>query len=191
MKAVIDNTPLVSRFDHLALVKSVVISKTAHKEDELLSRGTLLGELVADGKSRAYAEGDVTTAFSAANANFAVNPAGPLAKHFRVGDVIEAVAGTALGTIATFNPETGVGTLGANSANALAIGQKVRIATSVLSIAYGKGTILQNEVRLQGNDAPVSAYFAGIFLKDFVNITAAAKASLGAVDISSTEIQLK
>lgn len=159
----ITNRQVVARAAHLAVVLSLVIDSSIHAGEKLI-QGQFLAKQ-ANGKYRAYAEAEVTTAFGAASTEFAVDPAGPMAKHFRVGDVIESTTGTALGTIATYNPATGVGTLAANSANALAIGQNIRIAESVASLGTGKGRLLAEKVEMGLTDEVASGYAEGFMVK--------------------------
>lgn len=184
---------ILSRRAELAVADSAVIDGSIH-EDELLLAGQVLGK-TAGGKYRAYAEAVVATggAFSASAAGFTVeNAEGEDAmKYIRVGDVIESVAGDALGTVATFDPVTGVGTLTGNSANALAAGQRVRVAAAGLSIAAGDVRILTSETSVDGDaDVPAAGYFEGFFSKTIRGATAAALTAMGAKDISSDEFRL-
>lgn len=187
------NKSLVSRDLRLAVVRGLVIDNSVHPKDELIYRGTLMGKLVSGGKYRAYAEGTVqTTAFATNSVNFQVDPSGSTAKHFRVGDVIESTGGSALGTIATFNPNTGVGTLTANSTNALSVGNTIRIATSVLSISGADGKLLQDDIKMEANDMPVPGYVEGYFVYASTTVTSAAITAMGAhALLSGTELRLK
>lgn len=196
--ATVRNTALVSRWDILALAIGIVIDGTIHASGELLQRGVLLGKIVATGKYRAYAEGLVADdgAFSNAAKTFTLDPADEatkgLLKNFRLGDVVEGTDGTALGTIATFNPATGEGTLAANSTSNLATGKSVRIAKSVLALADGKGKLLTDEVISAGSDMPATGFFEGFFVKSLTTVTAAALSEMGGiVTDDSNEIRLK
>lgn len=134
---------VVSRNVHLAVALSLVVSKDIHKNTEVIPAGTVMGKM-ADGKYRAYAEAEVSAAFSNAANTFSVDATLGLAKHFRVGDTVTALDGTELGEIASYDPETGVGTLAGNSANNLAIGQRIKIDADDLSIEKGDARILAN-----------------------------------------------
>jgi hypothetical protein len=167
----ITNKQVVARASHLAVSLALIVSGSIHANEDLTA-GSFLAQM-SNGKYRAYAEADVTTAFSTANANFAVDPAGPLAKHFRIGDAIESVAGVALGTILTYNAATGVGTLAANSAAVLAIGQKIRVTEASASLGSGKGRLLDSRVQLDSVDLPASGYVEGYMVKSSLTTDAA------------------
>jgi hypothetical protein len=191
--AKVKNPALVSRFVELALVSSMLIDRTVHG-GEILPRGTVMARIVSSKKYRAYAEGTIKAggAFSASAPGFTLDvDVSPIAKHLRVGDVIESVSGTALGTIASYNPATGVGTLSGNSAAALAAGQKVRVAKSVLALAKGAGRILQDEVQVSSqNDSSGAAYFCGFFLKSNTTLTDDALSELGGYELEAGEARL-
>jgi hypothetical protein len=186
------NPALISRHEQLAIANAIKIDNAIHALNETLRRGTLLGK-GANGKYRAYAEAPVTVAFSAASPNFTLDPADINTKNFRVGDVIESVAGLALGTILTFNSVTGVGTLTANSANALAIGQRVRATAAVIAINVSNGKLLQDEVVMGSADEVAVGYFEGFFVTSQTSLTAAAKTAMGAIDVAgeADEVRLK
>jgi len=114
-------------------------------------------------------------------------------KHFRVGDVIESVAGLALGTIATYDPVTGIGTLTGNSANNLAAGVGVRVDNADLALASQAGRILKSEVIVTaGQDEPVAAYTEGFFIEARVlGATTASKLELGALEPTPGEMRLR
>lgn len=134
---------VVSRYPHLSVALSLVLSSAVHASTEVIPAGSVMGKM-ADGKYRAYAEAEVSVAFSNAAAGFTLDATKAIAKHFRVGDTITAVDGTALGVIATYNSDTGVGTLTGNSANNLAIGERVKIASAECSIEKGDARVLAN-----------------------------------------------
>jgi hypothetical protein len=193
--ASIKNVAIISRFEQVALETALVVDKTIHAAGETLERGTLLGKL-ASGKHRAYAEGTVKAggAFSNAAATFTLDVAvSPIAKHLRVGDVIESVGGTALGTIATYDKVTGVGTLTGNSANNLAAGQKVRIAIATVVLANSKAKVLKNDIECSSDfDAVGVGYFEGVFVKDATTITDAAIAAVSSWGEPETnEVRIK
>jgi hypothetical protein len=188
----ITNPALVSRHDHLAVCESITIDSTVHADGERLVRGTLLGKL-GSGKYRAYAEAVVTGAFATNSTAFTLDPASKAAKHFRVGDVIESTGGSALGTIATYNPATGVGTLTGNASNALAANgtNAVRIPLATLALGSSAGKLLKDEVDMEGIDEIAVAYFEGYFVKSLTTLTAAALTAMGAIDVDTDEVRLK
>lgn len=185
-----------SRFLPLAVAVEALIDASVHPDEKIL-RGTLLMKIVSSGKYRAYAEADVATGgdFSTGADTFTLEDqdSKEKMKHFRVGDVIEGTDGTALGTIATFNATTGVGTLTANSSNNYAAGNGVRVATSVATLASQAGRILKSETTVEtGQDEPVAAYIEGFFNKNrVIGATAAAITALGATEPTTDEIRLK
>lgn len=185
---------VVSRFQNVAFAVAAILDVLIHLEGEKLLEGTLLAKIVATGKYRAYAEADVNVAFDAANANFTLEDQadGHLKmKHFRLGDVIEGVDGTALGTILTFNPITGVGTLAANSANAYAIGLAVRVDNADLKLSGGDGRILKAETLMSDLDEPVAAYVEGFFTDTrVIGLTADAKTELATKSYVAGETRL-
>jgi hypothetical protein len=186
----ITNNQVVSRASHLAIPLSLIVSSLIHANDDLPA-GSFMAKM-ANGKYRAYAEGDVTTAFNTANANFAIDPAGPLARHFRTGDALESVAGVALGTILTYDKVTGVGTLSANSAANLAAGQKVRITEASASLGSGKGRLLSSRVQLDDADYVASGYSEGYMAKTSLTTDAAiAKVGVEVVTAEGSEIRMK
>lgn len=186
----ITNKQVLARHTGLAVPLPVVIDASIHA-GEKLTQGIFLARM-ANGKYRAYAEAEVSTAFAADSVNFAVDPTGPLAKFFRVGDQIESTSGTALGTIASYNPSTGNGTLVANSAAALAIGQRIRIAEASASLGLGKGRLLVEKIEMGAKDEPASGYIEGYMVKSAFT-TDAAIAKVGAVyDLQgSSEFKMK
>lgn len=191
--ATITNKALLSRFEHLACEAGVLLDKTFQAGIKLL-RGDLLGKIVASGKYRAYVEIDVKAGgdFSVASVNFTVDKATKIGRgELAVGDVITSVAGLALGTIATYNATTGVGTLTANSSNALAAGQKVKVSEAVLSIANKAGKIVKDEIDVDASyDVPAVGYFEGFFLQANTTVTAAALTTMGGFTIDAGEIRL-
>ena len=185
-----------SRFLNLAVAVEALIDAGVHPDEKIL-RGTLLTKIVSSGKFRAYAEGDVASGgnFSNAADTFTLEDQDALLKmkHFRVGDVIEGVDGTALGEIATFNPTTGVGTLTGNSANNYVSPNAVRIAESVATLANQDGRILKSEVVVTaGQDEPVAAYTEGFFTKPrVIGATVASILALGATEPTTDELRLR
>lgn len=189
----IQSPNLLSRRDDLAVSVGVVIDGAVH-EDEMLKRGYLLAKIIASGKYRAYAEADVAVGgdFSTGADTFTLEAGQEGAKHFRVGDVLESVAGAALGTIATYNPATGAGTLTGNSSNNLADGNGVRITEASVSLGSKNGRVLKNEMVIEGTeDKPEASYSEGFFTEARIpNLTDAAKTSLGTSAPSSGELRL-
>jgi hypothetical protein len=186
----ISNSSIVSRREDLAVVVEAIIDSAIHPSGDLIRRGALLAQR-GNGKYRAYAEGVVVGAFSAAATTFSVDlTQGQSAQYFKAGDVIESVAGVALGTIATFDPSTGSGTLTANSANALAAGQRCRINAATGSLASKKARVLQEEMLMDGTDAAVAAYSEGFFTVSRTGITAAAETAMGVVEATTGEVRM-
>jgi len=191
--ATIKNPALISRFENLAAETSGVVDGN-FSGGLTLARGTLMGKIVSTGKFRPYTEGVVKTggAFATGSTAFTLDQSvavGPVP--FQVGDVIEDSAGNALGTIAAFNPTTGVGALVANSASNLAAGGVVRVALSVLALANGAGRILKDELSVvAGVDALGVGYFEGFFLQANTTVTAAALAAMAGKTIDAGEIRL-
>lgn len=192
---------ILSRFEQLAVFVEGIIDNVVHPEGELMGRGLLLGKITAGtvgtvGNLRAYAEGKVKTggAFSTGAATFTLDPADSatkaMIKHFRIGDVIESTGGTALGTILTYNPVTGVGTLTGNSSNNLAAGQGVRVAAANLKISGKAGMILKDEVLMEATNEPVVGYIEGFFKQSSTTVTAAAATSMNGTNVTSDELRL-
>jgi len=186
---------VVSRFQNLTVAVAALISVAVHLDGEKLLEGTLLAKIVADGKFRAYAEADVSVAFSTGNADFTLEDQadGHLKmKHFRVGDVIEGTDGTALGTILTFNGVTGVGTLTANSAANHST--PVRVDNADLKLSGGDGRILKAETLMGINgvlDEPQAAYVEGFFTETrVIGATVASKLALGSKSYVAGEMRL-
>lgn len=160
---------------------------------QIINRGEVLAAYVPNdasvhvGKYRPYAEGTVTTAFATNSVNFAIapynvnSPGTRPAQWFVPGDVVTDSLGNALGTIATFNATTGVGTLTANSSNVLAIGGIMILAAANWSLGSKLGIILEDEELVeQGSDQPTSAYREGFFNVSLTSLTPAAVAALSA-----------
>jgi hypothetical protein len=183
---------LVSRHDQLAVETSFLIDNAVHASGETLAKGTLMGKL-ASGKYRAYAEAFVSVAFANNAKTFTLDPTNPACKHFRVGDVIQGTDGTALGTIATFNPATGVGTLVANSTTSFAADgvNAVRIPLATVALASSAGKLLKDEVTMEDTDLVATGFFEGFFVKSLTTLTAAAMTALGAITIETDEVRLK
>ena len=181
-----------SRFLNLAAPVECLIDGAVHL-DEIVKRGQIMG--LAAGKYRAYAEAIVKTGgdFSTAAATFTLeNAAGfDQMKNLRVGDVITSSGGTALGTILTFDPATGIGTLSANSANNLAAGQAVIIDAADLDISKANVRILKSEHAVEdGVDRPAEGYVEGWFNTAVVQATSAALVAMSAKIISASEFRL-
>lgn len=192
--ASIKNPALLSRHEQLAAETAVMIDSAAHAAGVVLPRGTLVGKL-ASGKHRAYAEALTSgSGFGTGSASFQLDPASALIGFLKAGDVIESVAGAALGTILTIVPSTGAGTLVANSASALAAGQSVRIALSVLPLSGLRGKVLKDECQMpaDGTDQIVAAYFEAFVVKASTTITDAAIAAAGSwAEFEAGEVRLK
>ena len=190
--AKVKNPALLSRFEHLAAEAAILIDKS-YTDGKTLARGVLMGKQVTGGKYRPYVEAEVKT-----GGNFATNSTagtldlstqvGPVA--FQAGDVIETVAGTAIGTISTINASTGAIVLTGNASNAVSAGTKVRIATSQLALDAGKGKILKDEVQIDGLDQPAVGYFEGFFIQANTTVTDAALTAMSGKTIDSGEIRL-
>jgi len=191
--ASIVNPALVSRNEHLLAETSILVDKNFHG-GQTLKRGALMGKIVSSGKYRAYVEIAVKTggAFSTAAATFTVDKSTLIGQSdLAVGDVIEDTAGNALGTIATYNPATGVGTLSGNSGSNLAAGGLVRVALSQLSLAKAAGKLLQDETYIDpAQDTVATGWFEGFFIQANSTITAAASTAMGAKNIDTGEIRL-
>ena len=179
---------VVSRLNHLAVALGLVVSDVVHPETEVLPAGTVMGKM-ANGKHRAYAEAEVSVAFSNAAVGFTLDVNSPLFKHLREGDTITAVDGTPLGVISTLNMATGVGTLGANSANDLAIGEKVKIASGECSIAPGDARVLANFLEADFPRLDAVGYVEGYITIDEL-ITDHAISQFG-VELSADEFRMK
>lgn len=179
----------ISRQRELAVAVDVRIDSAVHSETETLRAGTLLG-LKSGGKHRAYAQAGTDSDFSNASPNFDLKGGDKAAKHFRVGDVIEGTDGTALGTIATYNTTTGVGTLTGNAANNLS--GEVRVLDADLKISGKDGAVLQfnQRVREAGLDLAVAAWKEGFFKQSSTSITAEAITTMGATQFSADEVRL-
>lgn len=188
----------VSRFEQMAVAVEAIIDNAVHPSGTKLLRGVLLAKIVSGngtaGNYRAYAEGTVKTsgAFSTAAATFTLDPAtaGGLIGNFQVGDVIEGTDGTALGTILTYNPVTGVGTLTGNSTSNYTAGNTVRITEASVSIASKNGRILKDEVLMESNNEPANGWIEGFFIQSRTTITAAALTKMSGKAVTTGEIRL-
>lgn len=187
----------LSRQINLAVVIGLVIDLAVHASGELLLRGALLGKILSGngtvGNYRAYFEGTVKSgnAFGTSAATFGVDlPNSPLAKNLRVGDVLESTAGVALGTVLTWDPVAGTGTLAANSAAVLAAGNTFRVTEASLSIASKNGKILSDEVLMDANNAPASGWVEGYFIQARTTVTAAALTKMGGANPSTGEMRI-
>lgn len=187
----ITNTSLVSRHDHLAVCESFTIDSAIHADGEKIVRGTVFGKQ-GSGKYRAYAEALVKSAFANNSTAFQLDMTSPAAKHFRVGDVIQGTDGTALGTIATFDPTTGNGTLTANATNNFAANgtNAVRIPLATVALASKAVRILKDEVQMIGTDEIGVGYFEGFFVESTTTLTAAAETAIGAIKTDTDEVRI-
>lgn len=180
---------VLSRYINLAVAIEALLDSGIHQDKKLLE-GTLLGKM-GSGNYRAYFEAETSVAFSTGNANFTLSEISgqALMKHLRVGDVIEGTDGTALGTVATFDASTGVGTLTANSANNHST--NVRVQPADLSIAAANRLVLKDENAVGSDDLPVAAYYEGFFNTAMVlGATPAALTAMSAKVVSSSEFRL-
>ncbi len=160
MRKGLSGQSLISRFHGLAVEVSVLI-KVAYIKFEL-EVGQLLGKMV-DGSYRAYAEGVASGVINAT----AFTLTGPLIKHFQVGDVVVKTTGEAVGTIESYDPETGIGALEANATNAVASGESIKIVDSACSITGNNARFLSNVVEVceEDGDAVESGLAEGFIVK--------------------------
>jgi hypothetical protein len=185
---------ILSRYINLAVALEMLIDAAVHNA-EILLEGTLMGK-TAGGKYRAYAQGTVAVGgeFSTGAATFTLEDAAGRGekKHFRVGDTIESVAGDALGEIASYDPETGVGTLVANSASVLAAGNGVRVIAAELDISDDAVRVLKDERSIEDSqDEPAAGYNEGYFNTAAVKgATPEALVAMGAKQVSASEFRL-
>lgn len=184
----ITNAGIISRRPDLAVAVECLIDGAVHLAGELLPRGAVLAKKASNGKYRAYAEGILTAATAADSVDFAVDPAGFNVPFFKVGDAVEAVDGTALGTIATFDPATGAGTFAANAAAVKASGVAIRLAKSVAALDAGKGRVLMDEVLMAGSDELKAGLQHAYLVQGMTGITAAALSEMGGVAVTSGEV---
>jgi hypothetical protein len=199
----ITNPALVSRFDRLAVKVDTIIDSAVHGAGERLIRGTLLALGLAGGgaapvnagKSVAYAEGATgATAFSNASINFSISIADPTDKtayFFRPGMRITKLDGTLVGTVATFDPTTGLGTLTGDAAVNVATGLRVQLSAVDYGVDYINGGLLEDDVAMDGtHDEPVSMFIEGFFNKAGTSLTAQAITAMGAKSFASGEVRL-
>jgi len=195
----IKTTDIVARRADLAVAQEVVLDSSVIPSGTVINRGEVLAKYVPSdasahvGKHRPYAEGPVTGAFSTAAKTFTLDVTVRAALQFQPGDVIEGTDGTALGTIATYDPATGAGTLVANSANNLAADgtKSARLAKANWALDLKRGMILQDECIVEGIDLPQSAFREGFFVKSRTSLTASAISELGAVEETSNEVRIQ
>ena len=197
----IQTTDIISRYRELAVPMDVLLDSTQFAVYAArISRGELLMKYVPNdasvhvGKYRPYCEGTVTTAFGAGSINFAFNPATRASQNFLVGDVITDSLGNALGTILTYNPATGVGTLTGNSTNVLAIGGIAIVSAANWALGGKQGMVLEDDqlIEASGSDEPVAAYREGFFVQALTSITATAITALGAaVESESGDVRIQ
>lgn len=195
----IQNSDIISRRSDLAVKQEAVIDNSIHPTGDILHRGDVLAKYVPNdasvhvGKFRAYAEGTVTTAFATNSINFAVDPTVRASLSFKVGDAIENASGSVLlGTIATFSPSTGIGTLAANSAAVLAIGGIVRLVKANWALNNKQGLILEDELIMEDTDkANVAGIREGFVVLSRTSLTASAISELGAVEETDDEVRIQ
>ena len=188
----INTAPLLSRHDHLAVESAVVLSKVQLESVGTLLPGTLLGKK-ADGLYRPYAESETTAATDNASAVIELDIASKNFKHFRVGDEVEGVDGSDLGTILAIDSVTGNVTLTGNSTTDAYEGA-VRVVQAELSIAKADARILKDHVEFDeriGLDVPATGYFEGFFNEDVTSLTASTITGLGITRPSANELRLK
>lgn len=188
----INTAPLLSRHDHLAVETAVVLDKSILETVGDLLPGTLIGKL-ASGKYRAYAEAETSAATDNASDEISLDIASKNFKHFRVGDVIEGVDETALGTILAIDSVTGTITLTANAASDAYEGG-VRVLAANLSVTKADARILKDFVEYDeriGLDYPATGYFEGFFNEDVTSLTASTITGLGITRPSTNELRLK
>jgi hypothetical protein len=199
----IKTVDIISRFSNLAVTLNCLLDSSvmpvASTVDTIINRGEVLAKYVPSdssahvGKYRPYAESNVTAAFATNSINFTLDASIRSAAWFIPGDVIEGVDGTALGTIATYNPATGVGTLAANASNAYGSGgQAVRLAAANWTLGSKLGLILVDECIVEaGVDQPVAGYREGFFVQSLTSLTAAAITALGAAVETPGEVRIQ
>lgn len=189
----ITNPALVSRQDQLGVETSFTVDGSVLAAGIRILRGTLMG-LLANTKYRPYFESVVTVAFSTASAAFTLDPTSPRAAYLVVGDVLEGTDTTALGTVLTYNPLTGAGTLAANSSNNFAADgtKSVRIPLATLALVYPDGKLLKDELDMDGTDQVGVGFYEGFFVKSLTTLTAAAITAMGAAyTVGTDEVRLK
>lgn len=189
----ITNANPVSRYESQAIPIGGAIDNAIHLSGELLKRGALMAKIVSSGKFRAYFEATVKTAnaFGTGAATFGVDlTVSPLAKNLRVGDIVESTAGVTLGTIATWDPVLGTGTLTGNSAAVLAAGNTFRITEATVQLGSKSGRILKDEVLMGSTDEAFVGWIEGYFIQARTTITTAALTALGGKTVSTGEIRL-
>ncbi len=180
---------VLSRYLNLAVSVEALLDSGIHVDKKLLE-GTLIGKM-GNGNYRAYVETETSVDFNAANADFTLSEiaAQALLKHLRIGDVVEGIDGTALGTVLTYDPATGVGTLTANSSSTYA--GNIRVDNADLDISQGVGLVLKDENAVGSDDLPVAAYCEGFFNTGSVlGATAQALIDLSAKVVSASEFRL-
>lgn len=197
----IKTTDIISRNPDLAVALNILLDSTVMPAyPQVINRGEVLAKYVPSdasahvGKYRPYAESNCTSAFSTGSAAFSLDPTIRASQWFLPGDVIEGVDGTALGTIATYDPLTGEGTLTGNSSNAYGSGgQAVRLAVAKWTLGNKLGMILQDEtlVEASGDDVPVAGWREGFFVQSRTSLTAAAITALGAYVETPGEVRIQ
>lgn len=174
----------LTRFSHLLVPQSIVVSGSDWAEERVISPGTVMGKK-DDGKYRPYVEVDTTAATDNASPALALDPDSKTFKFLKVGDKLETAAATLVGTVQTINRETGAVTLTGNSAVDAYEGA-LRIPAADLSVSVSDIRILGDELeyddRIGQEDKPVVGYSEGVFLKKDVNITATLASALSLKD---------
>jgi hypothetical protein len=194
----IKNSDLIARRSDLKVSLEAVIDSSIHASGTILNRGEVLAKYVpADasvhvGKFRAYAESNTTGAGFANNSvNFTLDPAIRAGLNFLPGDVIEGVTGAlALGTIATYNSATGVGTLTGNSTNNLAAGNAVRLQKATWALNNKTGLVLEDELLMEGEDQAVSGVREGFLVVNRSALTTSAISEIGGTLVEANEVRI-
>lgn len=189
---------VISRHRELALTDAMLVDGTIHANDKII-QGTLMVKATIGGNSKwvAYCEGLASAVGATTSPTVQLDPTTtPRAQQwFRPGMPVAKVhagAPTTLGTVLAYNPATGVLTLAANAAAAVAVGDIVSLDPAVYPIGYNKARVLVDELLLEeGTDDISAGYFKGFFNQAATSITAAAAALLGAVAINAFELEIK
>lgn len=187
---------IVSRHEELSVKEEIIIDGTVHQND-LIATGTLLVKNRTTGKSVAYAEGACVAATATNSTAFSVvvgagaNNVQRAAAWFRPGMVIANAAGTVIGTVATFNPATGVGTFAANAVAVVAIGALLKSDPATYFITYAGAGVLEEQTLMDSGDRNDDVYIKGFFMIARTSITTTALSAMGGVVHSSDEVEIK
>lgn len=187
----IKTTDIIARRADLAVAQECLLDNAFVPANTVINRGELLMKSQANGLFRPYAESNTSVSFSNAAKTFTLDASIRASVNFQVGDVIEGVDATVLGTIASYNPLTGVGALVANSTSNYAAPNAVRVAKANFAVNNKQGLILQDEVIMGADDLPVSAFREGFFVKSRTSLTASAISELAAVEETSNEVRIQ